>query len=297
MAAARTRSARWVFGVVAFVSLSWLTPGSAQAQVNSGKVSFNTGVDMSHAYFFRGMKQEREGFIAQPYADINFNVFSDEDASGLQAVTFTVGQWNSLHSGPTGSDGPAQTTAMWYESNFYTGFSLDIDNWEAGITYTSYLSPNGSFGTTQELALGLNMDDEAILGTFAMNPHVLLAIEMSGGRDGGASEGVYLELGAEPGMDIAEDVAYITFPITLGLSLSNYYENGIPEGDLGHFSDGFGFFSLGAAVGFPLPVSENYGSWELTGSLQFMTLGSYLQFLNEDDGGQVIGAFGFSIGY
>lgn len=306
MAAARTRSVRWLFGVFAFVVMIWLAPGSAQAQVNSGKVSFNTGFDMSHAYFFRGIKQERAGLVAQPYADINFNLFSDEDASGLKNITFTIGQWNSLHSGPSGSDGPASNVAMWYESDFYTGVNLTIDNWEAGITFTSYLSPNDAFGTTQELALGLTMDDTELLGAFSMSPHVLLAIETSnsrsgnginGGRDGGASEGVYLELGAEPGMDIVEDVASVTFPITLGMSLSNYYENGLPLGATGRFNDNFGFFSLGAAVEFPLPISENYGSWTLAGSLQFMALGSYLEFLNESDGGQVIGAFGFNIGY
>ena len=298
MAVARTRCVRSLAGVFAFVLLGWFAPGSVHAQVNDGKVSFTTGFDMSHAYFFRGIKQEREGLIAQPYADINFNVYSNEDASGLTGVTFTLGQWNSLHSGPSGSDGPAENVAMWYESDFYTGVTLEIDNWEAGIIYTSYLSPNDTFGTTQEIALGLSMDDTELLGAFSMSPHVLLAIETSGGADGGASEGVYLELGVEPGMDIVEDVASVSFPITLGMSLSNYYENGVPMGEPDRFSDGFGFFSVGATVGFPLPVSENYGSWEVTGGLQFIALGSYLEFLNEgDSSGQVIGTFGFSIGY
>ena len=307
MAAARTRCVRWLAGVFAFVLLGWFAPGSAQAQVNDGRVSFNTGVDLSHAYFFRGIKQEREGLVGQPYADINFDVYSNDDASGLTNITYTIGTWNSLHSGPSGSDGSAPNTAAWYEADFFTGVSMTIDNWEAGIVYTSYLSPNDSFSTTQELSLSLSMDDTDLLGDFALAPHVLLAIETanshpgnstSGGADGGASEGVYLELGVEPSLPIVDpEIATVSFPVTLGLSLSNYYENGLPLGDPDRLNNGFGFFSLGATVSFPLPVSENYGAWSLMGSLQFMTLGDYLEVLNDGDGGQVIGAFGFNIGY
>lgn len=307
MVGSRTRCVRWLAGVTACVLLGWFAPGSAQAQVNSGKVSFNTGIDLSHAYFFRGIRQENKGFVAQPYADVNFNLYSNEDASGLTNITYSLGTWNSLHTGPSGGDGPAPNTAAWYESDFFTGVALTIDNWEAGITYTSYLSPNDAFSTTQELALSLGMDDSALLGSFSMFPHVILAIETSnsrpnngtnGGADGGASEGVYLELGVEPILPIVDpEIAEVSFPITIGLSLSNYYENGLRLGDPDRLNDGFGFFSVGATIAFPLPVSENYGAWSLMGSLQFMTLGNYLEVLNNGDGGQVIGAFGFNIGY
>lgn len=307
MASARTRGAHARAGVAAFLLVVWFAPGSAQAQVNRGRVSFNTGIDLSHAYFFRGIKQERGGLVAQPYADINFDIYSNEDASGLTNITYSLGAWNSLHTGASGADGPAPNTAAWYESDFFTGVALTIDNWEAGIVYTSYLSPNDAFSTTQELALSLSMDDTELLGNFALFPHVLLAIETSnsrpnngtsGGADGGASEGVYLELGVEPVLPIVDpEIASVSFPVTLGLSLSNYYENGLPLGHPDRLNDGFGFFSVGATVAFPLPVSENYGAWALTGSLQFMTLGNYLEVLNDGDGGQVLGVFGFSIGY
>ena len=254
-----------------------------------------------------GFKQERKGFVAQPYADINFDLYSDEDAAGLTNITYTIGVWNSLHTGPSGGDGPAPNTASWYESDFFSSVSFGIDNWEVGVGYTSYLSPNDSFTTTQELSLSLGMDDSELLGAFAMAPHALLAIETSnshpgnlsgGGADGGAAEGVYFELGVEPTLQIVDpEIATVSFPITLGLSLSNYYENGLERDNLDRLNDGFGFFSVGATVAFPLPISENYGAWSLMGSLQFMTLGDYLEQLNEGDGGQVIGVFGFNIAY
>ena len=301
MTPARTRSARCLICAFALVLLSGLATGPAYAQPNTGKVSFTTGIDFSHAYFFRGIKQAREGFIAQPYADINFNVYADDDGSGLNGITYTLGQWNSLHTGPTGSDRPSDSgpgnVKAWYESDFFTGFALAIDNWEAGITYTSYLSPNDSFGTVQEISFGLAMDDTSLLGGFSLQPHVMMAVEMKGQADGGDSEGVYLEFGVEPGTDIVEGVASVTFPVTLGLSLSNYYENGVDSTLPGAFSDTFGFFDLGAVVAVPMPMPEDYGSWELTGGFHIMSLGSYLESINDGDSVQAVGSIGFSIGY
>ena len=293
----RTRSARWLLCALALVFFSGVATGPAYAQPNTGKVSFTTGVDFTHAYFFRGIRQEREGFITQPYADINFNVYSDDDGSGLNGVTFSLGQWHSLHSGPSGQDGPAENVAAWYEADFFTGFSLEIDNWEAGITYTSYMSPNDSFGTVQELSLGLAMDDSELFGAYSMQPHLLMAIEINGQADGGDSEGVYLEFGIEPEMELIEDMVDVTFPVTLGLSLNNYYENGIDEMIPGGFSDTFGFFDVGAAVVVPLGMPENYGSWDVVGSFHLLMLGSYLEELNESDGLQAVGSVGISIGY
>ena len=80
------------------------------AQSNNGKVSVSTGADFSHAYFFRGIVQERSGIVAQPYMDMTFSLF--EGTEGLNSVAFTIGQWNSLHTGPTGNDGPAIGCAL-----------------------------------------------------------------------------------------------------------------------------------------------------------------------------------------
>ena len=303
MAPVWTRTMRWVVCIAAVVFLCGAASGTAQAQVNTGKISFSAGIDFTNAYFFRGLKQENEGFISQPYAELTASLFDAPDAQGLTAVSFTIGGWNSLHTGPSGSDGPARNVRSWYESDFYTGFGLTIDNWEAGFTYTSYMSPNDSFGSIQEISIGLTMDDSALLGTFSMAPHVLLAIELSGQADGSNSdtgEGVYLELGVEPGLDVVDGNIGLSFPITLGLSLSNYYENGMPVGvdPDPTFSDTFGFFSIGAAVSVPLAImGDDYGNWELAGSFQLLSLGGYLEFLNDDNSTEFIAAFGVSIGY
>jgi hypothetical protein len=171
-------------------------PSVVAAQQNPSKISVATGADFSHAYFFRGIVQERSGVVAQPFFEVSFNLF--EGTEGLNNVSLTVGQWNSLHSGPSGSDGPSANVGAWYESDFYTGVSFGVDNWDFGVTYTAYRSPNDSFGTVKELALNFAFDDSAWLGTLALSPHIAMAVELDSQRDGGGGEGVYVEFGVEP---------------------------------------------------------------------------------------------------
>ena len=277
--------------ILTIALLSVLIGNSAQAQVNTGKVSFTTGIDLTNAYFFRGIKQERKGFITQPYADMNFTLF--DEGQSLTNITFTLGTWNSLHASPSG----AGTLEHWYEADFFTGLTFNIDNWETNFTYSSYMSPNASFSTVQELLIGLTIDDSALLGILALSPHALLAIEMKGQADGGNSEGMYLEFGVEPGLDIIDSRASLTFPVTLGLSLNNYYENGTNSNISTGFNDTFGFLDLGAAVSMPIPIPEEYGGWELSGSIHLLTLGGYLESLNTSDNFQAVGALGVSISY
>ena len=279
-----------LLGAAAAVALvSGLLASSAMAQRNSGKVSFSTGTDFSHAYFFRGIVQERAGLVAQPYMDMTFSLF--EGTEGLNSVTFTIGQWNSLHTGPSGNDGPATNVGAWYESDFYAGFALGVDNWEFGLTYTAYLSPNSAFGTVKEVALSLAVDDSALLGNFALSPHAVMAIELSGQADGGAAEGVYFELGVEPEVSLTGTPVSVSFPVTVGMSLSDYYE-GTSGSD-----DAFGYVALGLLARMLLGLPETYGTWEVHGGVHLLSFRDALTSLNGGDGFQAIGTVGFNIGY
>ena len=297
-ASARTRGARRLRAAGLFVLAGALAPGAAQAQVNDGRISLTTGIDFSHAYLFRGIKQERQGVIAQPYGQLDVDLYDNRAGVGLTAVTLTIGQWNSLHSGPTGSGGATHRVRPWYESDFYAGATLSIDNWDAGVTWTAYTSPNHAFGTTQEVAFSVQMDDTGVLGDLALHPRALLAVETSGGADGGAGEGTYLELGVEPELGVVAGRVALGVPLTLGFSLRDYYENGVPEGAPGHLRDGFGFLAVGVTAAAPVPIPESYGAWEITGGVHFLALaGGYVEAVNDGDQLQVVGSFGISIGY
>ena len=270
---------RLTLAALAVMTVFTLMLGSAAAQEdgNQGKVSVGAGIDFASQYFFRGIIQETEGAIAQPYLEAGI-------ALG-DYVTVTGGIWNSLHSGPTGSDGPGDP-AMWYESDFYAsaGFALS-DAWSADVTYTGYTSPNGTFGTVKELSTGIAYDD----GLFG--PYATFAFELDGQADGGLREGNYLEIGAGPGLALGDSPVGLSFPVAIGLSMKDYYE---VDGQ----SDTFGFFQFGAIASVALPMPVEYGSWELSGGINFLTFGDALKSINgADDGFQPIGVFGLSLGY
>ncbi len=291
MALRYRRVLRSICGVGIWLVLAWgLTPAVALAQPNTGKVSFTTGLDFTNAYFFRGIRQEDDGFLAQPYGEMTFDLF--DNGEGINTGSLTLGFWNSLHSGPSGSDGPSQFTTAWYEVDFYAGLSLGlVGQWQADVVYTQYMSPNNSFSTIKEIALGLGFDDSERLGDLALSPHVALVIEVSGAVMGPDS-GVQVELGVEPGLPLEDSPLSLTFPLTLGLSLSDYYQDALGA------NDAFGYFDLGILGSVPLRgVSEAYGSWEVSGGVHLLFLGDTLEALNAGDQFQAIGSFGLSISY
>jgi hypothetical protein len=181
-----------------------LSTSAVQAGENKGRISLSAGVDFSHAYYFRGILQTDKSFVAQPYGDVTFNLYEGEN--GLNSVGATVGIWNSFHSRNLGDvDDPT----AWYEADLYGGFTVGfLDNWEAGVTYTAYISPNNAFSTVQEISFGFSFDDSDLLGAFALSPSLVLAAELSGQADGGSDKGVYLQLGVEPGLTLIESENY-----------------------------------------------------------------------------------------
>ena len=263
-------------GILAAAAASILLTGTAAAQ-NDGNVSMSAGTDIVNQYYFRGIIQETGGLIMQPFLDASISVGN---------ASITAGTWNSLHStGAAGFDGAPES---FYESDFYAGIGFGAGDVGVDLTYTAYMSPRGSWGTTKELALGLSHDNPVA-------PYATFAFELSGGAEGGPNKGTYLELGIEPSAPIDAAVG-LSFPVAIGLSASNYFEYMDAGGSL---SDGkFGFFSVGASIGIPLNTPEEFGSWELALGVNALMFGEALKAINgEDSGFKPIAIFGLSVGY
>ena len=281
--------------VVAGMLLAVAVPAIGQAQPSSDRLSLETGLDFTNGYYFRGIRQERTGMIAQPYAGVNWTLHDEPGAPGLHRAELALGVWNSLHTGPTGSG--TAGAGLWYESDFLTSLTLGLDNWEAGVTVTRYLSPNDAFADITELALSLAVDDSPWFSGFPLQPYILLAIELDGQADGGDHEGVYVELGLEPEFDLRSGAAGVQFPVRFGLSLNNYYENGSPMTGPS-LNDGLGYIDVGARLSYSLAaIPAEYGDWEVSGGGQVLLFGRYLKFLNDGDGLQAVGTFGVSVGF
>lgn len=261
---------------------------------NTGRVSLSAGVDFPTDYYFRGIFQEDDNYIIQPYGEVGFKLF--ESSGVLNDVSFVLGTWNSLHGGVSGVDGPNADPKIWYESDFYAKVATTwFEDLSASAIYTAYMSPNDRFTTVQELALGLGYNDAKLLGPLALNPSVLLAFEVKGQADAGNSRGVYLQLGISPGVTLFEKSAVpltLSFPILAGLSLSEYYEFGTGEDDT------FGYFQAGVGASIPLSfIPRDFGSWQLKASLAWLRLGDNLRAVNNNDRNEIIGTIGIAFSY
>ena len=181
MTSTRTRAFanRLTRGMLAAAAASVLLAGPAAAQ-NSGNVSMSAGADIVNKYYFRGIVQETGGFIMQPFLDASIS---------FGAASITAGTWSSLHS--VGDEGFAGAPQSFYETDFYAGIGGAAGPVGLDITYTAYMSPRGSWGTTKEVAFGLSIDNPVA-------PYATFAFETAGGADG-FDKGGYFELGIRAG--------------------------------------------------------------------------------------------------
>jgi len=280
---------RWIVACLMMGLLATIAASPARAQSstdpNPGAVTLTAAIDFTNAYFFRGIPQDDTGVIMWPTGDLGFALFSGKGA--VRSIGINVGMWNSLHTGSAGSDGPSGK--LWYESDFYTtvGFGL-AKGTTAGVTYTAYTSPNGSFNTVKEISFKVAVDDGGALGKFAVKPYMLLAHELDGQADGGAHEGTYLELGVGPGYSRSKFT--VTVPIKVGLSLSDYYEGA--TGD-----DTFGFLSVAGIAAVPITrAATRFGSWNIHGGVEFLMLGERNEAVFGESS-HVIGSIGIGLSY
>ncbi|MDG2306999.1 MAG: hypothetical protein P8R42_20600 [Candidatus Binatia bacterium] len=263
-----------------------------ECAVNNGAVTIAVGNDVTNAYFFRGILQEKTGVIWQPWGEVSFGLYEAADDSELISdVSLTLGTWNSVQTSQTSARRPGGTgPGNWYESDLYAAIGMGMNNGVGvGVSYIAYMSPNNAFGTVQEIDLDLSYDDSGLysgemqnLG-FGLNPYGLISFELDKTRFG-TEEGIYAEVGIEPSVSVMGDTDYpvtIGVPLTMGMSVDNYYLptnnlNGSNPGD-----DWFGYASAGVGVGVPLAfVPARFGSFSAGVSGQWLALGSNLQRFN-----------------
>lgn len=275
-----------------FHGARYTAEASAQ-ETAEDSVTGTFGVDFATGYYFRGFQYENQGLICQPHLELDFTLTSGGE--DLRSVDLILGVWNSLHSGPTGTE---SGNGAWYEGDFYWGLGVGFgERWSASATYAYYASPNGAFATTEELVLGLSYDDSAewAEGASGLQPTLTLAFETKGQTDGGAELGTYVQLSVEPSFALGQTGDFdwtVAVPVAIGFSLENYYE------DAGGDDNPFGFVDVGAALSSPVPVIPGrFGPWTMTLSLHAMFLGDTPEDWNQGDHFQLVGSFGLSTAF
>lgn len=109
-----------------------------------------------------------------------------------------------------------------------------------------------------------------------------------------SGQGTYFEVGIEPSFraDVGSTPVGIAFPVTVGMSLDEFYQQRGGSNDL------LGYVSAGVQVTVPLPIDERYGKWFLTGSVTYLHLmADSLVFANYGQKDEVIGTLGVSFSF
>lgn len=282
------------------ILLSLLVPGVLMAQENASfqdrvdarneAISGSLGFDFTSQYFFRGIIQENQGIIAQPWINLGVNAYEGEGT--LRNLNVVFGQWNSLHEDQTNGGG------AWYESRFHLGVEGQIgERWHAGIHYRTYSFPNVGARPVQELTITARFDDAGIISEdFSLQPTVTIAKELVGQRDGGNDKGIYAEIAVSPTWvigQLGESDVTLTLPATLGLSLGDYYENAGGGGD-----DFLGFLQAGGVLSAPLDfMPARLGPWSGHVGLHLLLLGDNNGDRMRADTGELIFEFGMSTNF
>lgn len=287
MAQESTTQSESPIATVELTDESVVAPGNARAN----PFSLQLNLDYTTAYFYRGILQEDTGFILQPAAKLTVNLYEKNDLK----IDGLLGVWNSFHGQKTGAQSHSDFTDYWYEADLVAGFTLTKGKVSLTGTYSFLTSPSDAFETVQELNFTLAYDDSDLLGKWAIYPYVLFGIETGAdGSDGANTQpGTYLELGVAPGfsIDVGKAPVAISFPMSVGLSLHDYYQ------DAAGNDDTFGFVQVGVKASVPLPFTERYGKWTLNAGVSAIFLGDHTAQFNGGDRKQLVGSVGLQLNF
>jgi hypothetical protein len=249
---------------------------------NAGAIKLTSGLDFPSLYYFRGIRQESDEKLTMwPYGDVGITLASKD--TGLKSVAVNFGVWNSLHTGSSGSDGASG--AMHYEEDFYSTLTLGFSKGSFATKWIAYTSPNLSYKTVQEI-------DFTFAGTQKFAPYGTVAFELSdASADGGSGKGTYLELGATPSFPLGKSAVTLGIPVSLGMSLHDYYEG--ENGD-----EPFGFIDIGALVTVPLSkVQSKFGSWNVHVRGDYLGLGTTTKAFNQGNSSGFVFMGGIGMSY
>jgi hypothetical protein len=253
---------------------------------NPGALTLTGGLDYTTGYFFRGYNQEDTGLILQPYATITAALVSSDNFT----LNGYVGTWNSFHDKHTAAAGNGNSS--WYESDLFGGLDFVFGKFTLGTVYTFYTYPNGAFNTIQEIGFKVAYDDTEFMEGkfFALKPYAAIYFETA---DGNGTEDSYLELGITPSFALGKSGITLSVPAVLGMSVEDYYFDSSGDDEL------LGYGSIGLFASLPLGETGRFGTWTLTGGVQYIQLfADSAEAVNDGgDDNEILGKVGVSFAY
>jgi hypothetical protein len=267
-----------------------LSEPDAKASRWQDRFALTIGVDWTNAYFWRGFRQEDEGFIVQPWASLSFAAVKTDDLT----LNINAGTWHSFHDNRTAAAVADDFYQTWYEADYSLGASVTAGTWTVGATYSWFGSPSGAFTRIEELTVAASLDDSQWLGAWALKPSVQVSFDTANGTGDGRDRGVYLQLGIVPGFDLPVQQDWtirVDVPVVAGFSLSDYYQDGTGADDF------FGFVQAGPKMSMPLPLPDGWGTWTFSGSASWLHASDHPAALNGGENNQWIFTAGVSVAF
>lgn len=261
-------------------------------------ISLQLNLDLASAHFFRGIRQEDRGVVVQPAAKVTLRLWEDCDSR----IDAFGSLWNSFHTRTTNAeDRGGEFIGHWYELDAAAGVTYTTGPFAFSAGFTVRTSPSNAFSTVHELNFKAAFDDSEWLGDWAMHPYAALAWEIgSNASDGADSDtGVYFEIGVEPRLAFCLDgcscCGYaadccrgtpitVSFPVTVGLSLSEYYQDAAGDDST------LGYVQVGTKVSVPLPIA--CGEWRFIAGIYALFLGNNTRNFNGGRRTEIIGSVG-----
>ena len=216
-------------GIAAVPSLSLAGTAAKEAKpivekVKESCITGDIGVAVVSQYISRGVVNENQGLIAQPYLDLYFKLY--EGDGFLNKVSLGLGLWSSINSHHTAAT-PGTSLPAWYEFDWTPSLAFTFaKNFTFTTTWYDFDFVS-SGGRASGLGGTLAYNDTDLLGAFALHPHVTVIKCMIGNFVGvpGGELGWYYEAGIAPGFTIGEGSSYpvsVSFPLTVGLGNETY---------------------------------------------------------------------------
>lgn len=278
------------------------------------RLSLEAGAETATEVIYRGLSQENQNAILQPYADFDVTLYRRDQATFLNQVDVVFGMRTSHYWGPSGGDRPTRNSKL-VEANWYGGLSARMfERWTLSVyprqrTQVTGKWPGMPNGDVHSVEVMLEFDDSTPAYDWSLQPYALSSLEYEGQSDaaGALQSGdlsIYLEVGVRPEFElfkIGERVPVtLAVPARVGLSIDDYYQDPLTGDD-----DVFGFFDVGLEVGLPLasiPAGDHAFVWRLTAGVHFVVLGENAadishMFGTGDDEFRVVGMLGLSVTY
>jgi hypothetical protein len=283
------KSLNWALMTTCVLSAASLPLAAEEAKTINptppSRVHFLADVEFANEYLTpRGLIVVNKGLTIQPLVLGFVNVYKGD--SFINDVTLVPGIWADF---ATAKSGPRPGFAYSQNFNPATGtYSLvqstylnEVDpifgvtttfakNYTLGVTYTAFISQNGSFPTSQHLETKLSMNDTDYLKAFALHPAVIYWQELRNkatvGPIAGHGPSGYFDLGIAPSYTFEKYSLKLEAPIRTLIPIDNRF----------YGRSGIGLYEVGGKATVPLSfMPQEYGSWSFHVGVK------YMRFLNQ----------------